>query len=93
MRTSSAEGSRRQSDPAHPVAARDRHAVVRPAPATGGHRSRCQGVPVANLNAVNGIVRKLLGDGVAASSRFDPQAKRVGEWLHSRYVDIPEELW
>ena len=34
----------------------------------------------------------LLGDGVAASTRFDPQAKAVGEWLRSRHVHIPEEL-
>jgi hypothetical protein len=29
---------------------------------------------------------------VASSTRFDPQAKAVGEWLRSRHVDIPEEL-
>ena len=34
----------------------------------------------------------LLGEGVAASTRFDPQAKAVGEWLRSRHVHIPEEL-
>ncbi len=31
----------------------------------------------------------LLGEGVAASTRFDPQAKALGEWLRSRLVDIP----
>ena len=45
-----------------------------------------------NLGAVNVLVRRLLGDGVAASTRFDPQAKAVGEWLRSRLVDVPEEL-
>jgi len=45
-----------------------------------------------NLNAVNVLVRGLLGEGVAASSRFDPQAKGLGEWVRSRYVEIPEEL-
>ena len=30
--------------------------------------------------------------GVAASTRFDPQAKGLGEWASSRYVNIPEEL-
>jgi hypothetical protein len=45
-----------------------------------------------NLGGVNVLVRDLLGDGVAASTRFDPQAKAVGEWLRSRHVHIPEEL-
>ncbi|MGY1829368.1 acyclic terpene utilization AtuA family protein [Geodermatophilus sp. SYSU D01180] len=34
----------------------------------------------------------LLGDGVAAGTRFDPQAKAVGEWLRSRVVDVPARL-
>ncbi|TFV55127.1 DUF1446 domain-containing protein [Geodermatophilus sp. DF01-2] len=34
----------------------------------------------------------LLGEGVAAGTRFDPQAKAVGEWLRSRVVDVPERL-
>lgn len=34
----------------------------------------------------------LLGDGVAASTRADPQAKAVGEWLRSRHVDVPVAL-
>ena len=37
-----------------------------------------------NLGGVNVIVRGLLGQGVAASTRFDPQAKGLGEWLRSR---------
>jgi hypothetical protein len=45
-----------------------------------------------NLGAVNVLVHGLLGEGVAASSRFDPQAKALGEWLRSRYVDVPEVL-
>jgi hypothetical protein len=45
-----------------------------------------------NLGGVNIVVHGLLGEGVAASSRFDPQAKALGEWLRSRYVDVPEEL-
>jgi hypothetical protein len=24
--------------------------------------------------------------------RFDPQAKALGEWIRSRYVDIPDGL-
>jgi len=45
-----------------------------------------------NLGGVNVLIRGLLGDGVAASTRFDPQAKAVGEWLRARHVHIPEEL-
>jgi len=48
--------------------------------------------PLPNLGGVNVLIRGLLGDGVAASTRFDPQAKAVGEWLRSRHVHIPEEL-
>ena len=45
-----------------------------------------------NLGGLNVLVRGILGQGVAASSRLDPQAKALGEWLRSRYVDIPEEF-
>jgi hypothetical protein len=45
-----------------------------------------------NLRAVNFVVEGLLGDGVAAQARFDPQAKAVGEWLRARHMDIPEVL-
>jgi hypothetical protein len=48
--------------------------------------------PLPNLNAVNVLLHGLLGQGVAASSRFDPQAKGLGEWARSRMVDVPEEL-
>ena len=34
----------------------------------------------------------MLGAGVAAQARFDPQAKGLGEWLRSRHVDIPVDL-
>ena len=45
-----------------------------------------------NLHGVNVLIHGLLGDGVAASTRFDPQAKGLGEWLRSRMVHVPEEL-
>lgn len=48
--------------------------------------------PLANLGGVNVIVEGLLGEGVASSTRFDPQAKALGEWIRSRLVDIPDEL-
>ena len=47
---------------------------------------------LANLSAINFVIHGLLGEGVAASTRFDPQAKALGEWLRSRVVDIPEVL-
>ncbi|MEV0457675.1 acyclic terpene utilization AtuA family protein [Catellatospora methionotrophica] len=55
------------------------------------------GLPVVrhllpNLRALNFTVDGLLGDGVSAGTRFDPQGKGLGEWLRSRYVDIPKEL-
>ena len=45
-----------------------------------------------NIRGVNFVVHGLLGKGVASSTRFDPQAKSLGEWLRSRLVDIPEAL-
>ena len=45
-----------------------------------------------NLRAVNFVIEGILGEGVAYQARFDPQAKGLGEWLRSRYVDIPEAL-
>ncbi|MFB6436002.1 acyclic terpene utilization AtuA family protein [Streptomyces sp. NPDC056411] len=46
-----------------------------------------------NLRALNFVVDGLLGAGVAAQARFDPQAKAVGEWLRARHMEIPEVLW
>jgi Acyclic terpene utilisation family protein AtuA len=45
-----------------------------------------------NLQALNFVVVGLLGLGVAASARPDPQAKGLGEYLRSRYADIPARL-
>jgi hypothetical protein len=45
-----------------------------------------------DILAVNAVIVGLLGQGVAYNSRFDPQAKGLGEWLRSRYVDIPIAL-
>jgi hypothetical protein len=45
-----------------------------------------------NLLALNFVVVGLLGLGVAASTRPDPQAKGLGEYLRSRYADIPVAL-
>jgi hypothetical protein len=48
--------------------------------------------PLPNLRAVNVVIAGLLGDGVAASTRPDPQAKGLGEYLRSRLVDVPVAL-
>ena len=45
-----------------------------------------------NLGGVNVVLHGLLGQGVAASTRFDPQAKGLGEWVRSRSVHIQEGL-
>jgi hypothetical protein len=45
-----------------------------------------------NLRAVNFVIVGLLGDGVASSTRPDPQAKGLGEYIRSRHVDLPAAL-
>ncbi len=44
------------------------------------------------LRSLNFVVHGLLGQGVAASTRQDPQAKSLGEWLRARVVELPERL-
>lgn len=48
--------------------------------------------PLPNLRAINIVIHRLLGRGVAETSRVDPQAKGLGEQLRARLVDIPAEL-
>jgi hypothetical protein len=45
-----------------------------------------------NLLALNFVVVGLLGEGVSSSTRIDPQAKGLGEWLRARVVDLPVAL-
>jgi hypothetical protein len=47
---------------------------------------------LANLHAVNFVITGLLGEGVASSTRPDPQAKGLGEYLRSRLVELPPRL-
>jgi hypothetical protein len=47
---------------------------------------------LANLWALNFVVIGLLGEGVASSSRVDPQAKSLGEYLRAKVVEVPERL-
>ena len=42
-----------------------------------------------NLRSLNFVIRGLLQEGVAASTRQDPQAKALGEWLRARIVEAP----
>jgi hypothetical protein len=44
------------------------------------------------IRSLNFVVHGLLEEGVAASTRQDPQAKSLGEWLRARVVDVPEAL-
>jgi hypothetical protein len=45
-----------------------------------------------NLHALNFVIVGLLGEGVASSTRPDPQAKGLGEYLRARPVDVPVRL-
>jgi len=45
-----------------------------------------------NLLSLNFVVTGLLGEGVAASTRSDPQAKSLGEYVRAKVVDIPRAL-
>jgi hypothetical protein len=45
-----------------------------------------------NLLAINFAIKGLLGRGVAATSRLDPQAKGLGEYFRSRHADLPASL-
>ena len=45
-----------------------------------------------NLRALNFTLPGLLGEGVSSSTRLDPQAKGLGEWLRARIVEVPLSL-
>jgi len=45
-----------------------------------------------NLRAVNLVFVGILGEGVASSTRPDPQAKGLAEYVRSRVVDVPRVL-
>lgn len=44
------------------------------------------------IRSLNFVLHGFLEEGVAASTRQDPQAKSLGEWLRAREVDLPEAL-
>jgi hypothetical protein len=56
-----------------------------------------RGLPVERYEfpsflAVNFLIVGLLGEGVASSTRSDPQAKTLSEYLRARFAPIPVEL-
>jgi hypothetical protein len=53
---------------------------------------RVERYELPNLLALNFVVRGLLGEGVAASTRPDPQAKSLGEYVRAQQVELPEHL-
>jgi hypothetical protein len=59
-------------------------------PETAGLEVRRHELP--NLLALNFVVVGLLGEGVASSTRSDPQAKALGEQLRAVVVDVPDSL-
>ena len=51
---------------------------------------RVERFELPNLRALNFVLHGLLGEGVASSTRLDPQAKSLGEYLRAKHVDVPE---
>jgi hypothetical protein len=47
---------------------------------------------MANINALNFYIKDILGEGVAASTRVDGQAKSLGEYLRAKLIDVPVAL-
>jgi Acyclic terpene utilisation family protein AtuA len=45
-----------------------------------------------NLFAVNFYIKGVLGEGVAASFRNDPQAKTLGEYLRAKKIYVPQSV-
>ena len=45
-----------------------------------------------NLYAINFYIKGVLGEGVAASVRNDPQAKTLGEYLRAKVIEVPESI-
>jgi hypothetical protein len=51
---------------------------------------RVERFELPNLRSLNFVLHGLLGEGVASSTRLDPQAKSLGEYLRAKHVDVPE---
>jgi hypothetical protein len=48
--------------------------------------------PLPNLRALNFVLIGFLGEGVASSTKLDPQAKSLAEYFRAKLVPIPEDL-
>ncbi len=59
-------------------------------PDTGPYTIERYALP--NLRALNFYIKGILGEGVAASLKSDPQAKTLGEYLRVKAITIPAEL-
>jgi hypothetical protein len=44
------------------------------------------------IRSLNFVIHGLLGEGVASSTRSDPQAKALGEYLRAKHADVPAAL-
>jgi hypothetical protein len=53
---------------------------------------RVERFDLPNIRALNFVIHGLLGDGVAASTRQDGQAKGLGEYLRAKVVEVPRAL-
>ena len=62
------------------------------AAARGGAADGSIAIRLPAIRSLNFVIHGLLEEGVAASTRQDPQAKSLGEWLRARVVDVPEAL-
>ena len=88
-RTSGLRAKRRGLRLARRLPERRRAAPSAPRNGAPGHRSLSTCPPFARLTS---FIHDLLDEGVAASTRQDAQAKGLGEWLRSRYVEMPTAL-
>ena len=52
-------------------------------------KERIERYEMANSRSLNFSIQGILGEGVAASSRVDGQAKSPGEYLRAKYIDVP----
>ncbi len=66
------------------------HQLEKMLPEVAGHRIDRYRLP--KVWSLNFVIHGLLGDGVAASTRPDAQAKSLGEWIRARVVEIPVHL-
>lgn len=47
---------------------------------------------MANIKSLNFYIEGILGEGVAASTRSDGQAKSLGEYIRAKYVEVPASI-